>query len=226
MTNAKRSHPLARKNVFSVLLLPLLPRVEEFKCPGVSLTSEGKTGSGIDGRISAASALMQLLYRSVVVKKARSQKAKLSIFKDKSFDKSGFRNICMFCNLYWKKKSLFLFLLLCWSIFSIDSIWNYAVMYLNIVAHILEGHYKYHGPGDHWKLSAVESVNIHWWLIGHHHKLVAQHLKKQNKTLLKYSEQLSCQIWNRCWCKTSGQFDADNSVTSFFFHFWMNVLCQ
>lgn len=53
-------------------------RAEEFKLPGVSFTSEGKMEHGINLRISAASAVMQLVYRSVVVKEERSRKAKLS----------------------------------------------------------------------------------------------------------------------------------------------------
>ncbi|KAK7921963.1 hypothetical protein WMY93_008865 [Mugilogobius chulae] len=56
-----------------------LPQVEEFKYLGVLFTSEGRMEQ-IDRRIGAASAVMQSLYRTVVVKKELSRKAKLSIY--------------------------------------------------------------------------------------------------------------------------------------------------
>ena len=58
-----------------------LPQVEEFKYLGILFTSEGKLEREIDRRIGAASAVMRSLYRSVVVKKELSRKAKLSIYR-------------------------------------------------------------------------------------------------------------------------------------------------
>ncbi len=59
----------------------LLPQVEEFKYLGVLFTSEGRMELEIDRRIGAASAVMRSMYRSVVVKKELSRKAKLSIYR-------------------------------------------------------------------------------------------------------------------------------------------------
>ncbi|KAI3374226.1 hypothetical protein L3Q82_006076 [Scortum barcoo] len=47
---------------------------------GVLFTSEGKMEREIDRRIGAASAVMRSMYRTVVVKKELSRKAKLSIY--------------------------------------------------------------------------------------------------------------------------------------------------
>ncbi|CAM4611183.1 unnamed protein product [Leuciscus chuanchicus] len=58
-----------------------LPQVEEFKNLGVLFTSEGRMEWEIDRRIGAASAVMRSMYRSVVVKKELSRKAKLSIYQ-------------------------------------------------------------------------------------------------------------------------------------------------
>ena len=58
-----------------------LPQVEEFKYLGVLFTSEGRMEREIDRRIGAASAVMRSLYRSVVVKKELSQKARLCIYR-------------------------------------------------------------------------------------------------------------------------------------------------
>ena len=58
-----------------------LPQVEEFKYLGVLFTSEGRMEREIDRRIGAASAVMRSLYRTVVVKKELSRKAKLSIYQ-------------------------------------------------------------------------------------------------------------------------------------------------
>ncbi len=58
-----------------------LPQVEEFKYLGVIFTMEGRMEREIDRRIGAASAVMRLMYRSVVVKKELSCKAKLSIYQ-------------------------------------------------------------------------------------------------------------------------------------------------
>ncbi|TKS65587.1 NLR family CARD domain-containing protein 3 CARD15-like protein [Collichthys lucidus] len=59
----------------------VLPQMDEFKYPGVLFTSEGRMEREIDRRISAASAVMQTLHRSVVVKEEMSQKVKLSIYQ-------------------------------------------------------------------------------------------------------------------------------------------------
>ncbi|KAI3352999.1 hypothetical protein L3Q82_019575 [Scortum barcoo] len=58
----------------------VLPQVEEFKYLGVLFTSEGKMECEIDRRITA-SAVMRLVYRTVMVKKELSRKAKLSIYR-------------------------------------------------------------------------------------------------------------------------------------------------
>uniref|UniRef100_A0A3B3HQU3 Reverse transcriptase domain-containing protein n=1 Tax=Oryzias latipes TaxID=8090 RepID=A0A3B3HQU3_ORYLA len=58
-----------------------LPQVEEFKYLGVLFTSEGRSEREIDRRIGAASVVMRSLYRSVVVKRELSRKAKLSIYR-------------------------------------------------------------------------------------------------------------------------------------------------
>ena len=58
-----------------------LPQVEEFKYLGVLFTSEGRMEREIDRWIGAASAVMRSLYRSVVVKRELSRKAKLSIYQ-------------------------------------------------------------------------------------------------------------------------------------------------
>ncbi|KAK3541593.1 hypothetical protein QTP86_033092 [Hemibagrus guttatus] len=59
----------------------VLPQVEEFKYLGVLFTSEGRMDREIDKRIGAAAAVMRSMYRSVVVKKELSRKAKLSIYQ-------------------------------------------------------------------------------------------------------------------------------------------------
>ncbi len=73
---------LSRKRVACPLQVGgvLLPQVEEFKYLGVLFTSEGRMEREIDRRIGAASAVMRSMYRSVVVKKELSRKAKLSIY--------------------------------------------------------------------------------------------------------------------------------------------------
>ncbi|KAK3569488.1 hypothetical protein QTP86_031417, partial [Hemibagrus guttatus] len=58
----------------------VLPQVEEFKYLGVLFTSEGRMDREIDRRIGAAGSVMRSMYRSVVVKKELSWKAKLSIY--------------------------------------------------------------------------------------------------------------------------------------------------
>ncbi|KAK3564674.1 hypothetical protein QTP86_024821 [Hemibagrus guttatus] len=59
----------------------VLPQVEEFKYLGVLFTSEGRMDREIDRRIGAAAAVMRSMYRSVVMKKELSRKAKLSIYQ-------------------------------------------------------------------------------------------------------------------------------------------------
>lgn len=57
-----------------------LPQVEELKYLRVLFTSEEKMQRKINGYIGAASAVMRWRYRSVVVKKELSRKAKLSFY--------------------------------------------------------------------------------------------------------------------------------------------------
>ncbi|KAK3528570.1 hypothetical protein QTP70_003744 [Hemibagrus guttatus] len=57
-----------------------LPQVEEFKYLWVLFTSEGRMDREIDRWIGAAESVMRSMYRSVVVKKELSRKAKLSIY--------------------------------------------------------------------------------------------------------------------------------------------------
>ncbi|KAK3522195.1 hypothetical protein QTP70_027689 [Hemibagrus guttatus] len=59
----------------------VLPQVEEFKYLGVLFTSEGRMDREIDGRTGAAAAVIRSMYRSDVVKKELSQKAKLLIYQ-------------------------------------------------------------------------------------------------------------------------------------------------
>ncbi|KAK3574348.1 hypothetical protein QTP86_005151 [Hemibagrus guttatus] len=59
----------------------VLPQVEEFKYLGVLFTSEGRMDREIDRQIGAAAAIMRSMYRSVVVKKELSRKAKLLIYQ-------------------------------------------------------------------------------------------------------------------------------------------------
>ncbi|XP_054621698.1 uncharacterized protein vopp1b isoform X1 [Dunckerocampus dactyliophorus] len=81
-TSKSKSMVLARKRVECHLQVgdEILPQVEEFRYLGVLFTSEGRMEREIDKRIGAASAVMQTLHRSVVVKRELSQKAKLSIY--------------------------------------------------------------------------------------------------------------------------------------------------
>ena len=73
---------LSRKRVECPLRVgdEVLPQVEEFKYLGILFTSEGRMEREIDRRIGAASAVMRVLRRSVVVKRELSRKAKLSIY--------------------------------------------------------------------------------------------------------------------------------------------------
>ncbi|TWW75399.1 hypothetical protein D4764_13G0000610 [Takifugu flavidus] len=59
----------------------VLPQVEKFKYLGILFTSEGRMEREINRWIGAASAVVWVLNRSVMVKKELSQKAKLSIYR-------------------------------------------------------------------------------------------------------------------------------------------------
>ncbi|KAK3565439.1 hypothetical protein QTP86_009697 [Hemibagrus guttatus] len=74
---------LDRKKVACTLQVggEVLPKVEEFKYLGVLFMSEGRMDREIDRRIGAAAAVMRSMYRSVVMKKKLSRKAKLSIYQ-------------------------------------------------------------------------------------------------------------------------------------------------
>ncbi|XDV26977.1 hypothetical protein PO909_030586 [Leuciscus waleckii] len=82
-TSKSEAMVLSRKRVACPLQVggEFLPQVEEFKYLGVLFTSEGRLERETDRRISAASAVMRSMYRSVVVKKELSRKAKLSIYR-------------------------------------------------------------------------------------------------------------------------------------------------
>ncbi|TWW59137.1 hypothetical protein D4764_06G0006670 [Takifugu flavidus] len=70
-TSKSESMVLNGKNVECLLRVKeeILPQVEEFKYLGVLFTSEGRMEQEVDRRIGAASAVMQTLHRSVVVKR-------------------------------------------------------------------------------------------------------------------------------------------------------------
>ncbi|KAI3365319.1 hypothetical protein L3Q82_010409, partial [Scortum barcoo] len=77
-TSKSEAMVLDRKRVACPLRVggEVLPQVEEFKYLGVLFTSEGKMEREIDRRIGAASAVIRSVYRTVVVKKELSRKAK------------------------------------------------------------------------------------------------------------------------------------------------------
>ncbi|KAG1932899.1 hypothetical protein F2P79_020886 [Pimephales promelas] len=81
-TSKSEAMVLSRKRVACPLQVggEILPQVEEFNYLGVLFTSEGRMEQEIDRRIGAASAVMRSMYRSVVVKKELSRKAKLLIY--------------------------------------------------------------------------------------------------------------------------------------------------
>ncbi|KAK3569195.1 hypothetical protein QTP86_026474, partial [Hemibagrus guttatus] len=81
-TSKSEAMVLDRKKVACTLQVggELLPQVEEFKYLGVLFTSEGRMDCEIDRRIGAVAAVMRSTYRSVVVKKELSQKAKLLLY--------------------------------------------------------------------------------------------------------------------------------------------------
>ncbi|MDG2633017.1 hypothetical protein P7M35_24665, partial [Vibrio parahaemolyticus] len=82
-TSKSEAMVLSRKRVDCPLQVggEVLPQVEEFKYLGILFMSEGRMEREIDRRIGAASAVMQALNRSVVVKRELSQKVKLSIYR-------------------------------------------------------------------------------------------------------------------------------------------------
>ncbi|KAK3546351.1 hypothetical protein QTP70_025761, partial [Hemibagrus guttatus] len=82
-TSKSEAMVLDRKKVACTLQVggEVLPQVEEFKYLGVLFTSEGRMDREIDRRIGAAAAVMRSMYRSVMVKKELSRKAKLSIYQ-------------------------------------------------------------------------------------------------------------------------------------------------
>ncbi|KAK3509731.1 hypothetical protein QTP70_008366 [Hemibagrus guttatus] len=82
-TSKSEAMVLDRKKVACTLQIggEVLPQVEEFKYLGILFTSEGRMDREIDRRIGAAAAVMRSMYRSVVVKKELSRKAKLSIYQ-------------------------------------------------------------------------------------------------------------------------------------------------
>ncbi|KAK3533231.1 hypothetical protein QTP70_013673 [Hemibagrus guttatus] len=82
-TSKSEAMVLGRKKVACTLQVggEVLLQVEEFKYLGVLFTSDGRMDREIDRRIGAAAAVMQSMYRSVVVKKELSQKVKLSIYQ-------------------------------------------------------------------------------------------------------------------------------------------------
>ncbi|KAK3507305.1 hypothetical protein QTP70_013559 [Hemibagrus guttatus] len=82
-TSKSEAMVLDRKKVACTLQVggEVLPQVEEFKYLGVLFTSEGRMDREIDRQIGAAAAVMRSMYRSVVVKKELSRKAKLSIYQ-------------------------------------------------------------------------------------------------------------------------------------------------
>ncbi|KAK3538434.1 hypothetical protein QTP86_002334, partial [Hemibagrus guttatus] len=81
-TSKSEAMVLDWKNVACTLQVGgVLPQVEEFKYLWVFFMSEGRMDREIDRRIGAAAAVMRSMYRSVVVKKELSRKAKLSIYQ-------------------------------------------------------------------------------------------------------------------------------------------------
>ncbi|KAF7652554.1 hypothetical protein LDENG_00095270 [Lucifuga dentata] len=58
-----------------------LPQTEEFKYLGLLFMSEGRMEREIDRQIGTASEVLRTLYRTVVVKRELSQKARLSIYQ-------------------------------------------------------------------------------------------------------------------------------------------------
>ncbi|KAI3373259.1 hypothetical protein L3Q82_006385 [Scortum barcoo] len=82
-TSKSEAMVLDRKRVACPLWVggEVLPQVEEFKYLGVLFMSEGKMECEIDRQIGVVSAVMRSVYRTIVVKKELSRKAKLSIYR-------------------------------------------------------------------------------------------------------------------------------------------------
>ncbi|KAK3544651.1 hypothetical protein QTP86_022466 [Hemibagrus guttatus] len=82
-TSKSEAMVLDRKKVACTLQVggEVLPQVEDFKYLGVLFTSEGRMDREIDRWIGAAAAVMRSMYRSVVVKKELSRKAKFLIYQ-------------------------------------------------------------------------------------------------------------------------------------------------
>ncbi|KAK3517264.1 hypothetical protein QTP70_001756 [Hemibagrus guttatus] len=82
-TSKSEAMALDQKKVACTLQVvgEFLPQVEEFMYLGVLFTSEGRMDREIDRWIGAVAAVMRSMYRSVVVKKELSRKAKLSIYQ-------------------------------------------------------------------------------------------------------------------------------------------------
>jgi len=81
-TSKSEAMVLCRKPVDCSLRVGMecLTQAKEFKYLGVLFTSEGKMEREIDRQIGAAAAVKQALYRSVLVKRELSRKAKFSIY--------------------------------------------------------------------------------------------------------------------------------------------------
>ncbi|TWW81841.1 R2 Retrovirus-related Pol polyprotein from type I retrotransposable element [Takifugu flavidus] len=81
-TSKSKAMVLNQKKVECLLRVKeeILPQVEELKYLGVLFTSKGRMEQEIDRRSGAASAVMWTLHWSVVMKRERSQKAKLWIY--------------------------------------------------------------------------------------------------------------------------------------------------
>ncbi len=82
-TSKSEAMVISRKKVACQLQVggEFLPQVEEYKYLGVLFTSERRVEREFDRQICAASAVMRSMYRSVVMKKELSCKAKLSIYR-------------------------------------------------------------------------------------------------------------------------------------------------
>ncbi|KAL7857954.1 hypothetical protein AOLI_G00180560 [Acnodon oligacanthus] len=82
-TSKSESMVLSRKRMACSLQVrgKVLPQVEEFKYLRVLFTSHGKRDREIGRRLGQATAVMRSLYRTVVVKRELSRKAKLSIYR-------------------------------------------------------------------------------------------------------------------------------------------------
>ncbi|KAK3518183.1 hypothetical protein QTP70_033879 [Hemibagrus guttatus] len=82
-TSKSEAMVIDRKKVACTLQVggEFLPQVKEFKYLRVLFMSDGRMDREIDRRIGAAAAVMQSMYRSVVVKKELSRKVKFSVYQ-------------------------------------------------------------------------------------------------------------------------------------------------